>query len=152
MSHFAVALEQLLKENQMTAAGLSRASGLTEAGISRLKSGLQTWVNARDLEKIAQSFTASKGEPLPKIHARLLLARLQDECFGPGAGLVTIALASDPKPPALNGNASAATPVLPPKLQQHLDVISAHIAENRHVRDLVESIANLCLDRSPNRS
>lgn len=162
MSHIANAVDSLLKETGLSAAELARLSGLHEATVSRIKAGRQIWVSSEDLEKIAASFLekinerkTQKTKPNPKsqhslaadqkakIHARLLYAHLQDECTGSGSRFIDMVLLNDSGPMILM-EAKRSKPVLPPKLQHNLDVIAEHITTNRHVRDLVESVASLC--------
>lgn len=143
MSYIANAVDTLLKEKKKSAADLARSSGITEASISRIKGGQQTWISGDDLKRIAASLTPSRGETLNKIHARLLHAHLLDECQGPGAKYIHIELHTSPVPMILR-DTNESKPVLPPKLQHNLDVIAANITTNRHVRDLVESVANIC--------
>jgi len=144
VSHIALAIDKLIEESRprITGADLSRASGINMAQISRIRNGLQVWVNPEDLHKICLALCKDpKSTRFAKTHARLLFARLQDELTGPGAKFITLAMQdipiaapSDTKP----------KPALPTSLQENLDLIAEHIEENRNVRDLIGSIANLC--------
>lgn len=100
MSNIAVAIDKLINECEppMTGAELARASGIQEAQISRIRNGRQIWMNPDDMTKIALTLCKGdlKSKRLKKIHARLLHARMLDECTGPGADLITITLAAPP--------------------------------------------------------
>jgi transcriptional regulator with XRE-family HTH domain len=143
MSHIANELNRLLIEKKMTAAEIARATGITSAQISRWKSGIQIWVGAEDLKNLAAALTTGRGETYNKIHARLLHAHLLDECTGPGAKYIYIELQGKPVPLVLRDSADA-NPILPPRLQENLNTISKHISGDRNVRELIESVANLC--------
>ena len=147
MSHIANELNRLLQETHKTAAEVSRDTGITDAQLSRLKSAVQVWVGPEDLQKLARSFAAGAGEAYEKIHARLLRARLLDENAGPGAKYLRIELQDEPAPLSL-GEALGAKKVLPPRVQENLDTIAAHISDNRNVRNFVEVVANLCRSNS----
>src|ERR1700690_2012456 len=96
MSYISNAIEELLVKNKLTAAGLSRASGMTEAQISRYRNGKKTWVSSEDLIRIARGFCPPPNADLmPEIHAFLLYACLRDVYVGPGADYISIALAAD---------------------------------------------------------
>ena len=145
MSYISNAIEELLVKNKLTAAGLSRASGMTEAQISRYRNGKQTWVSSEDLIRIARGFCPPPNADLmPEIHAFLLYACLRDVYVGPGADYISIALAADHAVPGLGEMTRPAMPILPPRDQQNLDVIAINIPKDRNIRDLTESVANFC--------
>ena len=143
MSHISNALDAELKLARKTAADLSRATKITEAQLCRIKNGTQVWVGAVDLNKIAVGLYPANTDSAVKAHSRLLYARLQDECVGPGAEHIKIELLNNPSPKKLS-NGTAVHQVLPPALQKNLDHIAAHITSNRHVRDLIGTVAELC--------
>ena len=140
MSYIANALDKEIKASKTTAANLSRTSGINEAQISRIRNGDQIWVSSIDLVNLARGLHPDKTESYIKAHARLLYARLQDECGGPGAKLIEVAIHDG------NGKLPSAPPkvMLPPAIQRDLDVIVGSITKNRNVRDLIASIAKLC--------
>jgi len=144
MSHIAIALQELLTENKMTGADLCRATGINMAQISRIRNGQQVWVNPEDLLRCAESLCNNQRHSLSQTHARLLCARLHDECAEPGAKLVTIKLASDPDLTAKDDQSQANKPVLAPRLQENLDLIASHITKKRIIRDMVEVLATQC--------
>jgi hypothetical protein len=137
-----VALQKLITEAhpKMTAAQLARAAGMQTAQISRIRNGIQVWVNPDDIHKIALAVCKDEtSSRFSQVHSKLLYARLQDECCGPGAkyicpDLLTHECGTPPKP----------KPVLPPSLQENLDLIGENIASDRSVRELIEGVANLC--------
>jgi hypothetical protein len=145
MSYIANTLNELLVASKLTAAELARSGAANAAQISRIRSGAQVWVAPEDLRRLAEVFAKRiGGEHFQTIHARLLYARLHDECVGPGATHIAIELRSEDGHPALKVASPSPKPVLPPKIQQNLDVIANHITANRHVRDLIENIATFC--------
>jgi hypothetical protein len=149
MSHIANAINSLITNLKppMTGADLARTTGIQAAQISRIRNGRQIWVRATDLEKIAFAVCRdSESDKYAKIHAGLLLARLQDECSGPGAPLISITL-DDAKPPLLRDSTQPRR-VLPPSVQADLDLIAENITGDDSVRDLVSSVANLCRRRA----
>jgi len=141
MSHLANAIEQLLTEHTKTAAAVCHASGLTAAQLSRLRNGHQAWVSPGDLLSLATGICLDTHLSAVEAHARLLHARLQDDCTGPGAQFLRLELLSQipSSTPVANPQ-----PVLAPKAQANLDTIALHLATNRHVRDLIGTIANFC--------
>jgi DNA-binding Xre family transcriptional regulator len=134
-------LNQILNEKDMTAAELARTSGVTQAQISRLRTGEQIWINPKDMFVIAKALAGEHRSELPKIHARLLYAHLCDECTGLGAKLISIELrsASESKPVVTREE-----PVLPPRCKENLDVIAEHIAQNRYVKNFIENLSEMC--------
>lgn len=129
----------------MSAAGLSRVSGINEASISRFRNGEQVRVSSEDLVRIASGFCPSPNAvSMAETHAYLLRARLQDECVGPGAKLISIVVTSGTRTSASCEAAQVPRPVLPPRDQQNLDLITSHITKSHLVRDFVQSVANLC--------
>lgn len=142
MSYIANEINRLLIEKKKTAADVARFCGFTDAHISRIKNGVQVWIAAEDLKNIAAAFTTGKGETYNKVHARLLHAHLRDECAGPGAKYISVELLGEPAPMILN-DAPNGNPVLPPKMQENLNIIAQGITSNRNVRDLVETAANI---------
>ena len=146
MSHIANAIANELKKSKKTAAEIARASGVHEAQISRFISGTQIYVTAEDLIAIANALSASKTEQA-KAHARLLHARLLDECSGPGAKFIEILL-HDSHAPAALCESPVPYKILPPAMQENLDTIAASITHNRQVRDLIQATADLCRQKS----
>jgi transcriptional regulator with XRE-family HTH domain len=148
MSNIANALDTELKLAKKTGAELARASGVNEAQISRIKTGDQVWVSPEDLNRLANGLYPKQTESAVKCHARLLHAHVLDECTGPGADLISIALKTNPSP-KLNISTCTTKSVLPPAVQQNLDVIAENISENRHVRDFIQTIADFCRNPIP---
>jgi transcriptional regulator with XRE-family HTH domain len=150
MSHISNAIDELLAASKLNAAQLALAGGLNAATISRIRNGVQVWVSPQNLTALAEAFAKQiGGGHYQRIHGQLVFARLQDECVGPGAKNITIELRSEDGNSAAGAEAFNPKPVLPPKMQQNLDVIAEHITENRHIRDLIEPIANFCRSIPP---
>jgi transcriptional regulator with XRE-family HTH domain len=144
MSYISNTLDELLAASKLTAAELATAGGVSAAHISRIRSGIQAWVSSKELTTLAGVFAKRIVVAHPHaIHAQLLFARLQDECVGPGARHIAMELRNQAKSIACDV-ALEPKPVLPPRMQQNLDIIAEHIKDNRHVRDFIENIANLC--------
>ncbi len=145
MSYISNTIDELIVKNKMSGAGLARTSGINEAQISRLRTGLKVWVDPEDLVRIACGFSPSpNSDRMPEIHALLLRARLQDECSGPGAKFISIVLTPELGATTPGEVHQEARPVLPPRIQQNLDLIASNITGNLAVRDLIESVANMC--------
>ena len=134
MSYLSNAIEELLLENKMSAAGLARASKITEAQISRWRSATQQWIASKDLIALAAGFNHR-----PETHARLLYARLQDDLVGPGSRFIGLKLERIPTPAP-----QSTFPILPPRDYAHLLTIANHITTDSSVRTMVESIAKMC--------
>jgi transcriptional regulator with XRE-family HTH domain len=147
MSHIANAIEDELNLTKKNAASIAAHSGITEAQISRIRSGDQVWVGSEMLEKLAAAFFPGKTKLAAKSHARLLYAHLLDERTGPGELFIDIALLDHSAPLALND--ATRKNVLPPAMQQNLDLIIEHITHNRQVRDLIQVAADLCRHPQP---
>ena len=142
MSNISNALTEELLTSKKTAADLSRACGMTEAQISRLKSGYQKWIGEDTLIGFATALYPAKSDLAAKCHARLLYAHLLDEYVGPGAKFIELKLNL-----ASHHTRSKQTekekPVLSPDFQQDLDTLIAN-SQNKDVRNAVASIAAMC--------
>jgi DNA-binding Xre family transcriptional regulator len=144
MSHIAKVIDELLVENKMNATTLSKASGIERSQISRIRSGQQIWVSQENLARLAESFCAGQRQRLPQTHARLVCARLHDECFEPGARFVSIKLELDLERASETNLQPADKPILPPRIQENLDLIASQVTKKRLVRDMIEAIATQC--------
>jgi len=134
MSHLANAIDQLMIEFKKTGAELARSTGLNAAQISRWKSADQTSIKPDCLKDLAAGFS-----PNARVHARLLYAHLQDECTGAGAQFITIKLAAAPTTTA----AVAHKQVLPPQVQQDIDILTAAVGSDKRIRDIIHTLAAL---------
>lgn len=140
MSHFAHALEELLKKNRKTAAKLANATKISAAQISKLRNGEQTFINEEDLHKISKAISSDKWD-----HARLLEAHLLDECFGPAQHLVEIRIKREGDANALKDKGPDYLPRrLPPKFEHDLTVLRTHAIKNKALRDALHSFAEMC--------
>lgn len=144
MSHIANAIEELLKEKQVTAADVAHVSGMPEAQISRIRNGRQVWISSKDLLGLATALAPQAGEELCKIHARLLFAHLRNECSGPGRACLSINLNSELAAQQNCREITKPNVMLPLKLREDLTVIEQHISGNRLVRNLIAPIADYC--------
>ena len=136
MNNLAIEIDRLQKEYNKTAADLARLTGLNPPQLSRWRNGEQVSIKDDCLVRLASGFSKSPG-----IHARLLLARLNDCCTGPGAPMISIKLnegvsASESEPQAKIN--------LVPSIQKDLNIIATHISRNRQVRDIIRAVARLC--------
>lgn len=132
MSHLANTIAELLAERDLKSCDLARRSDLQGSLVSRWKGGQQVSIRIETLEKLALGFSNE-----PQDHARLLHAQLKDECKGPGAGFIKI---------ELDGARSQDRPrcnVLPPGIQEDLDLVSSVAVNNRAVRALLHNFALL---------
>ena len=142
MSNISNALTEELRGAKKTAADLSRACGMTEAQISRLKSGYQKWIGEDTLVSFASALYPGKSELFAKCHARLLYAHLLDECSGPGAKHIELKLNPN-LIPTTPKSTKKEKPVLAPDFQKDLDTLIAN-SQNKDVRNAVASIAAMC--------
>lgn len=137
MSYLAEEFENLLKENKLRPADVARTSGITEAAISRLRSGAQSYMSSEYLEKIAAAIGSS-----PMIHARLLRARMLDDCSGPGRDYITIEIRGE-KIPRLKEDGPAYAIKLPPKLDAAMRTIAQHLASDTELKNIILGLGNL---------
>jgi transcriptional regulator with XRE-family HTH domain len=132
MSHLAITISKLLKEHNLTSADLARRSELHGSLVSRWKGGQQVNIRFEMLEKLASGFSSN-----PQDHAKLLHAHLKDGCNGPGARFIKLELDTDhPQDPLCRK-------VLPPVIQEDLDLVSSVAVNNREVRGLLHNLALL---------
>jgi len=144
MSHFASALNELMKDKELTQAELAKRSGIPQPQISR-------WINANpirtgyiadnDFERLCKVFV----KPLDQ--ARLMRARLFDVCSGPdiaGSKLIEINISGE----AIHDAPEPHKTKLPPKLDKDIQTIIEHVTTNRLVREMISSLA-IHLRRKP---
>lgn len=137
MSHFATELEALMEEKKInSAAELSKLSGVDQATISRVRSGVQQ-ISHEDLDRISRALG-----PTPSIHARLLAARLREELRPPSGSRIEISLQDGELPPGREKPVSYASK-LTPKNQKILDTLANNI-EDTELRSILQSLATLC--------
>ena len=141
MSYLSHAIARMLVEHKMTAADLAQASGMTEAQISRFRNGLQTWISAEDMCKLAGGYVSNHGITYQKAHAELMQAHLLDECSGPGAEYISIQRTDGGQRfPFPMGSDRV---VLAPEPQAALDTIRSHITYDLNIRHIIQGIAGM---------
>lgn len=123
-------LEIFKKELGLTQTNLSSATEVDVGTLSRVKSGGRQ-MTYDELAKIRRVYATKGLWP-----ARLLRARLLEDCTGPGANQISIeidgtlpALAKEAGPPYLVG--------LAPKVDQAMRRIAANISGDAKLRDLI---------------
>lgn len=144
MSHFASALNDLMKDKELTQAELAKRSGIPQPQFSR-------WLNAtpirtgyisdQDFEALCKVFT----KPIDQAH--LLRARLLDIAAGPdieGSKLLDIKVSGE----VFQESSTAYKTKLPPKLDKDIQTIIENVTTNRLVREMVSSLA-IHLRRKP---
>lgn len=142
MSYFGTALTTIMQRNGLKQIELARLSGVDNSNVSRYCTGDQVWVSPDHLEKLTRAIS-TKAED----RAELIKAHLLDECVGPGSDLIEISiLGKDSRP------SEAAVPYqvpLPANLEEALGTIREHLIHDRHVRDIIEGLANLLKHGDP---
>lgn len=137
MSYFGAKIEELMERNKLTAAELSRASGITEGLLSRWINGVQTFVSHEALEAITPVISRKPTE-----QAELIRAHLQDECVGAGSQLIDIHILGTG-----TETRDTVTPYrvpLPLKIQRALELLGRESITDADVRSLLLSLANIC--------
>lgn len=135
MSYLAQTLVRILEKRKLKQSDLEKISGLDKAKISRWISGQQGSIKPKDLEKLTSAISDD-----PRDRAEVIASRLRDLCHGPGSELINITIGSEPylhEQPAPFGNP------LPPKLEEAFVTLRAWAAEDKEIRDLLISLANL---------
>jgi hypothetical protein len=101
--------------------------------ISRLIKGDQKWVSPDDLEKLARGISSKREE-----QAALLLARLRDECQGPGKELIELGLRGAgelrEEPWQVPGTAD---------LQKKFAVLADWYSRDQNVQEVIDGLYNL---------
>src|ERR1700723_1385383 len=84
------------QKKNAAAVALGRLGGLKGG---KARAAKLIWVSSETVTAMAEAFAKKiEGQTFQTIHARLLIARLRDECSGPGAKLVQIELLSKSEP------------------------------------------------------
>lgn len=140
MTIFARELERLRKERTTVSwAELSRMSGVDQATISRVRSGEQS-ISFPDVDRIAVALGDS-----PLIHARLLKARLLEQCNNPGGKLLSITIRGE-QTPAPDHPQDNPWSNLPPSIEADLTTIAQNITHDKSGRKIVHGLAKLYKD------
>lgn len=144
MSNLSATLSKMLDEKSMTAAELSRITGIDDATISRWKNGKQTSIPSNDLHAIAKAITSDPTE-----QARLTLARMQDLCKGPGAQFIDIQIKQRSQVREESGKHES-WPPMTPKFERCLRIL-ANYSDQTEVRDIVVGLADILEPATPTR-
>ncbi|MGH7953474.1 MAG: helix-turn-helix domain-containing protein [Limisphaerales bacterium] len=135
MSHIAIALEMLMKEKKKTGVDIERATGLNKSQISRWKNGDQYWISREDLLNLAKGFDNTS-----QTHGRLLLARLKDVLYEPGARHIKITANFD----EMNSLATSRSQIiLSPSLERDIELIRQRAFGDKQMKNLVHAIARM---------
>lgn len=134
MSYLSHALNELMTEAGIRNVELSRKTKIDQPTISRWRRGEQVSINDEHLQAIAKALT-----PDPRKQAKLVVARMRDVCYGPGAELVEIRLA---------GQTLREEPIhygtkLPPQLERAFEIIRGNVNHDDDLRDILIALANL---------
>lgn len=133
MSNFAHELEALKSEKHLSASDITARSGVDVATLSRVKAGERD-ITFEHLRLICRAF--------PDYAARLLRARLLDECGGPGGEKIRIELVDEKH--LVMGERSVApvyrTP-LPPAVDGAMRVIIDNLGTDPKLRNVMLFIA-----------
>lgn len=143
MSFLASQLNALLKEKNLRAIDLARASGLSRALISKIANGEQIWVSPDVLQKLARGIDPNPAI-LPATHALLLRSHLMDECSGPGKDFIEISIRSKARAGKdLQTMESLSDVKLPPKFEAYMKLIARNIGSDANVRRIVTALGGL---------
>lgn len=121
----------------MTAAELSRVTGIDQATISRWKNGAQLSIPSDDLHIVAKAITGDPAE-----QARLTLAHMLDICQGPGADQIDIQIRKTGLRESVAKKYEPGWPPMTPKFERALRVLATY-ADQTEVRDIVQSLADI---------
>lgn len=136
MSYFGAKLEELLERNKLTAAELSRASGLKDGLISRWITGSQDFVSHEALEAITAVISKKPAE-----QAELIKAHLLDECVGQGASLIEINILGHAGQVKEASTPYSVVPSL--RIQRALEIMARESVTDADVRNLILSTGDL---------
>lgn len=131
MSQFAAELETVKVERQINAAEICRITGVEQAVLSRVKNGAQN-ITFDELERVCLAFAIA-----PVYQARLLRARLLDECHRPGGKLLSIEIKGEPGTAELRETAPGYTASLPPAHARAIQKIVNHMPKDARLRNVV---------------
>jgi hypothetical protein len=122
----------------MNAGELATLAEISEAHVSKLRSGLQTWVSPEDFEKICYAISTDERD-----HAELLRAFLLDHATGrPGRDLVEVRIVGK-RSATLQEKGPVYNTALPSAVVQAFEVLMKEAAADKDVRDHVQGLANI---------
>lgn len=129
-SYLSEEIKRQLLQLGISQAEVSRRTNISQAQISNWIKGVQTSINAEQLDALAAGLSSDVTD-----HARLLVAHLQDERFGKSAPLIRIELDT---PAELNDRPQPKT-----KGEKALAYLASERLENRNVNDLIIDLARV---------
>jgi transcriptional regulator with XRE-family HTH domain len=138
VSNFSHELESLLGKHRKSAREIAKATGLSQAALSKWRNAQQTFITEEDLTKISNAITKDRFD-----QAKLLLAHLKDECIGPAKHLIEINI-RDQDTWSLKDDQVHYGPKLSPKLERAFELLKQNVTKNKALADMVLSFADLC--------
>lgn len=121
----------------MTQTELAKATGLSQAHISRLLSDDQRSVSLEDLRNIATNISTKDQE-----RAELIRSHLLDENVGPGSDLIDIIIRGSRQPGQLF---ETPQPPLSPRMERIFEVLRDQ-SHDKYLRTVLEGLADLVSD------
>jgi DNA-binding Xre family transcriptional regulator len=137
MSYLATVLSDLMISKGLRNVDLATKAGIDPATITRWRSGEQISISDEDLEKVATVISDD-----PREQAELIVARMKDVCIGPGSEFINIDI-SGGAPMALKESEGSYNVKLPPKVERAFRILRSHVMENKPLRDIIISMANM---------
>lgn len=127
-------IEALKQDRGMNQTQLAAAVGIDSATLSRVRAGVRQ-MTFEDVSLIRAAFNGVGIWP-----ARLLRARLLDECHGPGADRVAVTL--DGKATPASSLRETGPVYSSPKLAKAMKKINAHVGNDSKLRDVILFLAD----------
>lgn len=127
-------IEALKQDRGLNQTQLAAAAGIDSATLSRVRAGVRQ-MTFEDVAILRASFNGVGIWP-----ARLLRARLLDECHGPGAERIAITL--DGKTPPSNAWRETAPVYSSPKLSKAMKRINDPVGSDAKLRDVILFLAD----------
>lgn len=126
-------IEALKADRGLNQTQLASASAIDSATLSRVRAGVRQ-MTFEDVALLRAAFNGVGVWP-----ARLLRARLLDECYGPGAERIAITLDGKSNPAALRETSPVYSS---PKLEKAMRKIHAHVGSDSKLRDVILFLAD----------
>jgi transcriptional regulator with XRE-family HTH domain len=128
-------IEALKADRGMNQTELAAAAGIDSATLSRVRAGVRP-MTFEDVALLRRAFNN-----VGLWAARLLAARLRDECHGPGAKQVSITVDGATAPSIMHDESPDYFGGLPPKVEKAMLKISAHCGSDPKLRDMILFLA-----------
>jgi hypothetical protein len=95
VGYLASVLRVQMEKRGLSAADISRKTGLQQSWLSRLLNGIQTYTTHEDFTTLLGCFAKDEhGRPSPEDQAEITAGRMMDHRVGPGAELVKVTVKS----------------------------------------------------------